>query len=208
MVKVIRCLVGASCLSLGLAAPPVHSVAPWAELLQESRTARTSLAPGRVHDCLNRAARHFKLPSLLLRAIAQTESGGDPKAVNRANRNGSYDVGLMQINSSWLPTLAQWKVAEKDLYDPCISAYVGAWILADNMARLGPVWRAVGAYNARTPSLQLRYVKRVQKQLEILSRNQALTRNPAAAQLPAAQPPQATRTPDFRVRPEPSGASP
>ena len=32
-------------------------------------------------------------------AIAYAESGGDPKAVNHANRNGSSDYGLFQINT-------------------------------------------------------------------------------------------------------------
>lgn len=32
-------------------------------------------------------------------AVAFAESGGNPNSVNRANRNGSVDYGLMQINS-------------------------------------------------------------------------------------------------------------
>lgn len=32
-------------------------------------------------------------------AVAMAESGGNPKAVNRKNRNGSVDYGLFQINS-------------------------------------------------------------------------------------------------------------
>ncbi|MGE4334640.1 MAG: lytic transglycosylase domain-containing protein [Pigmentiphaga sp.] len=123
-------------------------------------------AQGEITDCLAAAARHFGLPSALLHAIAEVESGGDPRAVNRANRDGSRDIGLMQINSRWLPRLARWRIDEQALFDPCISAHVGAWILADNITRLGPVWRAVGAYNARTPALQLRYVRRVQAALE------------------------------------------
>ena len=125
-----------------------------------------SPAPGEVATCLTAAARHFGLPPALLHAIAEVESGGNPRAVNHGNRNGSRDIGLMQINSSWLPRLARWRIDEQALFDPCISAHVGAWILADNISRLGPVWRAVGAYNARTPALQLRYVRRVQAALE------------------------------------------
>src|SRR5690606_36371621 len=74
-------------------------------------------------------------------------------------------IGLMQINSAWLPVLGRWGITEERLYEPCISAYVGAWILAGNIARHGRTWRAVGAYNAVTPSRQLAYVRKVQKQL-------------------------------------------
>ena len=118
-----------------------------------------------ISACLNKAARYHGVSADLLHAIAMVESGLDPAAVNRANANGSRDIGLMQINSSWLPRLATWDITEDDLFDPCVSAYVGAWILADNIARLGPVWRAVGAYNARSPKLQLKYARRIQRQL-------------------------------------------
>lgn len=118
-----------------------------------------------VESCLAVAAAHHAVDAGLLRAIATVESGLDPAALNRANADGSRDIGLMQINSAWLPALARWRITENDLFDPCVSAYVGAWILAGNIARLGLTWRAVGAYNARTPSRQLAYVRRVQRQL-------------------------------------------
>jgi soluble lytic murein transglycosylase-like protein len=118
-----------------------------------------------VTGCLMAAAAHHAVDPALLHAIAVVESGLDPRAVNRANANGSRDIGLMQINSAWLPALSRWGITEERLYEPCISAYVGAWILAGNIARHGRTWRAVGAYNAVTPSRQLAYVRRVQKQL-------------------------------------------
>ena len=100
----------------------------------------------------------------LLYAIAKTESGLNPNAVNR-NRNGSYDIGLMQVNSRWLPTLRKYGVDEKQLFDPCVSIHVGAWILAQNMQRMGNSWEAVGAYNARNPELRLRYARKVYRNL-------------------------------------------
>lgn len=154
-----------ACLSGGVVAAAQPGAPPWPVPLAR-------LAPV---ACLQQAAQHFGLAPALLQAIAQVESGGNPAAVNRSNRNGSRDIGLMQINSRWLPTLARWQVFEQDLFDPCVSAHVGAWILADNIARLGPVWRAVGAYNAVTPALQQRYVRRVQAEL---ARQQARAADP------------------------------
>ena len=40
-------------------------------------------------------------------------------------------------------------------------ANVGAWILASNVRRFGPNWKAVGAYNAVTPSKQLVYASAI-----------------------------------------------
>jgi soluble lytic murein transglycosylase-like protein len=109
-------------------------------------------------------ARYGVNPSLLY-AIAKTESSLNPLAVNRSNANGTYDVGLMQINSSWLPTLRKYGITEQQLYDACTSIHVGAWILAQNIRRLGNSWDAVGAYNSPNPKRRLDYALRVYKNL-------------------------------------------
>lgn len=114
--------------------------------------------------CWEAAAERYGVNAYLLYAIARTESGLNPNAVNR-NRNGSYDVGLMQINSSWFPTLRKYGINETQLLDPCISIHVGAWILAQNMQRMGNSWEAVGAYNASSPELRLRYARKVYRNI-------------------------------------------
>lgn len=85
------------------------------------------------------------------------ESGGRSSAVN-VNRHlagsASIDVGLMQINSAWLPKLARHGVTAADLRDPCTSIEVGAWILSGLVQRLGDTWEAVGAYNAGCTELK------------------------------------------------------
>ncbi|MBB3122337.1 lytic transglycosylase domain-containing protein [Pseudoduganella violacea] len=114
--------------------------------------------------CWEEAAAWYRVNPHLLYAIAKTESGLNPAAINR-NKNGSYDIGLMQINSSWLPTLRKHGLEEKDLYDACTSIQVGAWILSQNMQRMGVTWEAVGAYNARSPALRIKYAMKVHKNL-------------------------------------------
>jgi soluble lytic murein transglycosylase-like protein len=114
--------------------------------------------------CWDDAARRYQVSSALLYAIARTESGLNPLAVGR-NGNGSRDIGLMQINSSWLPTLAAHGINERDLFEPCTSIEVGAWILAGNVSRLGYTWDAVGAYNARSPALRRAYADKVRRHL-------------------------------------------
>lgn len=114
--------------------------------------------------CWNEAAQRYGVNPQLLYAIAKTESGLDPRALNR-NPDGSYDIGLMQINSRWIPTLRRYGISEARLFEPCTSIHVGAWILAQNMRRLGNTWNAVGAYNAKTPAQRLRYAIKVYRNI-------------------------------------------
>lgn len=125
--------------------------------------------------CFDRAAASTGLNPGLLRAIAAAESDLNPRAVNRSHRvrTGTVDVGLMQINTSWLPTLRRHGIDEAQLFEPCTNVQVGAWILADLVARLGDRWEAVGAYNASCTRLgpadcqaaRQRYAWRVHRRL-------------------------------------------
>jgi soluble lytic murein transglycosylase-like protein len=115
-------------------------------------------------DCLDDAANYWGVPPLLARAIATRESHMRAEAVGR-NKNGTRDIGLMQVNSSWLPRLARYGIKESDLFNPCINAYVGNWILADNITRLGFNWDAVGAYNSASPAKRDAYAHSIYRTL-------------------------------------------
>lgn len=116
--------------------------------------------------CFQEAATHYRVPVELLRAISRVESGGNPAAVNR-NRDGSVDVGHMQINSRWFGSLVRHGISRDKLWEPCTNTYVGAWILAQNIRRMGYGWNAIGAYNAASESRRMRYVQKV---AQVLSR--------------------------------------
>lgn len=110
--------------------------------------------------CFEQAAERYKVPVQLLKAISTVESGGRAAAYN-SNTNGSYDIGHMQINSSWLPVLAKYNIDAKTLWEPCINTNIGAWVLAQNIARYGLTWEAVGAYNAKSKNKRLIYARKV-----------------------------------------------
>ncbi|MBI4294450.1 MAG: lytic transglycosylase domain-containing protein [Betaproteobacteria bacterium] len=116
------------------------------------------------HACWDDAATRYQVNSTLLHAIARTESGLNPVAIGR-NPNGSRDIGLMQINSAWLSTLATYGINERELFEPCTNIHVGAWILSHNFYRLGYTWDAVGAYNAASPRLRHAYIDKVRHNL-------------------------------------------
>lgn len=116
--------------------------------------------------CFVQAGNYYGVSPSLLYAIAKHESGLNWRALNK-NRNGTYDIGLMQINSRWIPTLKRYGLYDERLiWEPCFNTMVGAWVLRQCMERYGYSWRAVDCYNkgsrARDNSV---YVWRVYKEL-------------------------------------------
>lgn len=72
-------------------------------------------------------------------AVAFAESGGNPRAVNRANRNGSSDYGLFQINSVHGSLLN-----EGDRYDPVANARMALKVYKG----AGNSWKPWSTYNS------------------------------------------------------------
>lgn len=148
--------------------------------------------------CWEEAERAYGVSSQLLYAVARAESDLNHRAVNMSHRQrtGTYDIGLMQINSGHLPRLATFGISEEDLYDPCTNIRVGAWLLAHAFARHGVSWEGVGSYNAACTQLKgadctaarSRYAWRVFRRLPGATESSA-TRPPiSAARAQAAAP--------------------
>lgn len=79
--------------------------------------------------CVEKAAKYYRLPPVLIYAVIEQESSGRATAIN-SNSNGSYDMGLMQINSSWLPKFKKHGLTEEHVWMPCVNIMLGSWIMA------------------------------------------------------------------------------
>ena len=116
--------------------------------------------------CMTLASTLNGLPPLLLPAIHTLEGGQVGTIVVNANR--SQDFGVMQINSSWLPTLARgFGRTEGDIrwgliHDGCFNIQIAGAVMKYNLGQAGgDLWRAVGYYSSHTPSWNAIYQARV-----------------------------------------------
>lgn len=128
----------------------LRSIAPLATLAILATKPTWALA------CWEVAAQRYGVSANLLYAIARVESNLNPNAVNRTHvqRTGSYDIGLMQINSGHLSALSRHGIREVDLFESCTNILVGAWLVSDLFSRQGATWETVGAYNAACSQLK------------------------------------------------------
>jgi len=106
----------------------------------------SSFAENKQNFCFEEAGDRYGINPYLLYVIAKVESKLNPSALHK-NKDGSYDIGLMQINSRWLPVLKRYGISKKDLFNPCQNVFVGAWVLSQCISKFGNTWKSIDCYN-------------------------------------------------------------
>ena len=131
---------------------------------------------GKYVQCMKRIALHYKIPFNVFFAMAKTEGGwiGLYRG-NKPYKNGkrTYDIGLMQINSSWIKIFKRkFDVSVTTLANNgCINILFAAKIydyerrlLKKNNKKAG-VWNIVGNYHSKNIFLQKKYILKVAKNI-------------------------------------------
>ena len=150
--------------------------------------------------CFGAAAARYGVHESLLRAVAKVESNFKPLAVH-FDRDGTRDVGVMQINSSHFERLRSFGITEDTLFNhPCTNVAVGTSILAGFIRQHGLTWQAVGAYGAgnspKKEAARIEYAVLVSRALNKLNRDKPPVsvsaspgwQSPASVQVAAARP--------------------
>lgn len=116
--------------------------------------------------CMALVAQIYGLPPRVLPSIQAVE-GGRP-GLARRNTNGTEDLGVMQVNTIWLPVLARYsklteaEVRERLLGQPCYNIAAAGLILRTYLDEAGgDLMRAVGNYHSHTPALNQAYQDKV-----------------------------------------------
>lgn len=129
--------------------------------------------------CLMLAAQTYAVPPAVLVGIYNVEGGKVGQQV--INTNGTHDLGPMQINTIWLPELAQyWGVSQDTARrwvrdDACTNMGVSAWILRRHLDETGSLSKAIAHYHSRTPDKGASYRGKVVAAME----KHGLLRGPA-----------------------------
>lgn len=110
--------------------------------------------------CINEVAIEYNIPTKLLITLLQVE-GGKVGQLTR-NKNGSYDIGPAQINSSWLPKLKAHGITQEQVqFDPCINIKVAAWIAAKAIASEDNLLTGIGDYHSHTKLYNQSYSQKI-----------------------------------------------
>ncbi|NCC03978.1 MAG: transglycosylase [Proteobacteria bacterium] len=116
--------------------------------------------------CMLLAAQTYQVPPAVLIGIMHVENGRVGQQVG-PNINGTYDLGPMQVNSRWVPQLADaWNVDRKTAYslvrdDGCVNVRVSAWILRQKIKEAGSLYGGIAYYHSATPGIGTRYAAKV-----------------------------------------------
>ena len=123
--------------------------------------------------CMALVAQIYSLPPRVLPSIQRVE-GGAPGVVHR-NANGTEDLGIMQINTIWLPYLSSYsrlseeEVREHLLNRACYNVAAAGLIMSIYLQETGgDLMRAIGNYHSHSPALNQDYQAKVLRSATIL----------------------------------------
>jgi hypothetical protein len=125
--------------------------------------------PAPLLACMLAAAIRYDIPPRVLPTIWQIERGA--KGAIHRNRDGSSDLGLMQINTQWIATLSQVthmpavQTAARLVSDNCFNIAASAFVLRNYLNEThGDLMKAIGDYHSHTPTLNQEYQKKIMEQ--------------------------------------------
>jgi len=116
--------------------------------------------------CMALVAQVYALPPRVLPSIQAVE-GGAPGVVH-LNMDGSEDLGVMQVNTTWIPRLVRYTrldpatVRTRLVGDGCFNIAAAGLIMRTYLDEAsGDLMRAVGNYHSHTPTFHEAYKTKV-----------------------------------------------
>lgn len=122
------------------------------EVIEQTR--QISLSRKDIERCVDYYSKKSGIAKWIYYTIMSVESGFNPRAINY-NKNGTVDVGIMQINSA---TARYYGYEPYRLFDVCTNIKVATLKLSDCISRYGYTYEAIGCYHSNNTYHKLKYV--------------------------------------------------
>jgi soluble lytic murein transglycosylase-like protein len=114
-------------------------------------------------ECIIAAADYQKVPANVMLAIISVEGGKNGQAVR--NKNGTYDLGHMQINTAtYKAEIAKYGININEIrYNGCKNVEVAAFLLAKRISEnpKSDYWVRVAGYHSKTPFYNTIYKQKI-----------------------------------------------
>ena len=138
-----------------------------------------------VSECIIAASELYDFPAGVLVIILNVENGRLGEV--SGNKNGTVDIGPMQVNEIWVPKLAEhWGVSPDQAYralrdEVCANIEGGSWILRQALDEAkGNFWEGVALYHSHSGAAKSAYLRSVYHHaLRLTARANAPVKNDA-----------------------------
>ena len=113
--------------------------------------------------CVASASTQYGIHQNIIKSLIAVEGGRI--GTRSRNSNGTYDMGIMQINTIHTDSIKKnlGYTAQEIIMDPCKNIMAGTWILWQRIKESPQkIWVAVGNYHSKTPRHRHNYLKNVE----------------------------------------------
>jgi hypothetical protein len=121
--------------------------------------------------CAVSAATRYSVPVNIFLAVVEKEGGKPGQYVK--NKNGTYDIGPLQFNTSYVKTLSKYGITYKSVEghnNSCYPYYLAAWRIKQHINNdNGDIYQKVSNYHSRTPHYNAIYREDLIKRSEKLA---------------------------------------
>jgi len=124
----------------------------------------------RLNQIINEKGQKYGVPPVIIKATILTENEEMRWDAINENSDGSFDIGVGQINTIWLdePATKHFNLTVDKLLNPEINIEVVAFLLSRHIRKKGLNYYAIGCYHNRHPEKQVKWLERFKKHYNTL----------------------------------------
>lgn len=120
-------------------------------------------------DIFKKYEKEYGISYFLMKSIAITENAKFDENAIMYNTNGTKDIGLMQINTSWKHWMPEAGITNEKLKDVDFNIKVSFMIVDRIIQQHGYSWDSIGRYHSGTPKFKKAWLKKIKENVKYLA---------------------------------------